>query len=159
MTFAKSKELFLHITNVATSQLKSLKWVLGTYALKDAIYYSLKTVKMFFVSMPLTFCITLFLLQSQQPNQGQIIIPLVRDPRSLSDDKTKRSFEVHHCTKAKLLQLKLIHIFARAILLMKKLEIEKTKPTFISSISNIFSNKTPMANKQMSFSSSNSALA
>ena len=32
--------------------------------------------------------------------------------------------------KAKLLQLKLIHIFARAILLMKKLEIEKTKPTF-----------------------------
>ena len=34
--------------------------------------------------------------------------------------------------KAKLLQLKLIHIFARAILLMKKLEIEKTKPTFIT---------------------------
>ena len=33
--------------------------------------------------------------------------------------------------KAKSLQLKLIHIFARAILLMKKLEIEKTKPTFI----------------------------
>ena len=45
MTFAKSKELFLHITNVATSQLKSLKWVLGTYALKDAIYYSLKNSK------------------------------------------------------------------------------------------------------------------
>ena len=37
-------------------------------------------------------------------------------------------------TKAKLLQLKLIHIFARAILLMKKLEIEKTKPTFIISV-------------------------
>ena len=36
--------------------------------------------------------------------------------------------------KAKLLQLKLIHIFARAILLMKKLEIEKTKPTFIISV-------------------------
>ena len=37
-------------------------------------------------------------------------------------------------TKAKLLQLKLIQIFARAILLMKKLEIEKTKPTFIISV-------------------------
>jgi hypothetical protein len=37
-------------------------------------------------------------------------------------------------SKAKLLQLKLIHIFARAILLMKKLEIEKTKPTFIISV-------------------------
>jgi ABC-type iron transport system FetAB permease component len=37
-------------------------------------------------------------------------------------------------TKAKLLQLKLIHIFARATLLMKKLKIEKTKPTFIISV-------------------------
>jgi hypothetical protein len=37
-------------------------------------------------------------------------------------------------TKAKLLQLKLIHIFARAILVMKKLEIEKTKSTFIISV-------------------------
>ena len=37
-------------------------------------------------------------------------------------------------SKAKLLQLKLIHIFARAILLMKKLEIEKTNPTFIISV-------------------------
>ena len=67
-----------------------------------------------------------------------------------------------HASKAKLLQLKLIHIFARAILLMKKLEIEKTKPTFIisvlkveyyvvlvSSISNIFSNKISNANKWM----------
>ena len=36
--------------------------------------------------------------------------------------------------QAKLLQLKLIHIFARAILLMKKLEIEKTKPSFIISV-------------------------
>ena len=35
---------------------------------------------------------------------------------------------------SKLLQLKLIHIFARAILLMKKLEIAKTKPTFIISV-------------------------
>ena len=32
-------------------------------------------------------------------------------------------------TKAKLLQLKLIHIFAGAILLMKKLKIEETKAT------------------------------
>ena len=37
-------------------------------------------------------------------------------------------------SKAKLLHLKLVHIFARAILLMKKLEIEKTKPTFIISV-------------------------
>ena len=54
---------------------------------------------------------------------------------------------------------------------MKKLEIEKTKPTFIisvlkieyyvvlvSSISNIFTNKTSLADKWMCFSSSNSAL-
>jgi hypothetical protein len=33
--------------------------------------------------------------------------------------------------KAKLLQLKLIHIFARAIVLMKNLEIQKTKPTLV----------------------------
>ena len=37
-------------------------------------------------------------------------------------------------SKAKLLQLKLIQIFARDILLVKKLEIEKTKPTFIKSV-------------------------
>ena len=36
--------------------------------------------------------------------------------------------------KAKLLQLKLIYISTNAILLMKKLEIEKTKPTFILSV-------------------------
>ena len=54
---------------------------------------------------------------------------------------------------------------------MKKLEIEKTKPTFIisilkfeyqvvlvSSISNFFTNKTSLAKEWMSFSSSNSAL-
>ena len=53
---------------------------------------------------------------------------------------------------------------------MKKLEIEKTKPTFtisvlkveywvvfVSSISNFFTNKTSLANKWMSFSSSNLA--
>ena len=37
-------------------------------------------------------------------------------------------------SKAKLLQLKLLQIFARDIFLMKKLEIEKTKPTFIISV-------------------------
>ena len=36
--------------------------------------------------------------------------------------------------KTKLLQLKLIHRFANAILLMKNLEIKKTKPTFILSV-------------------------
>ena len=40
-------------------------------------------------------------------------------------------------TKAELLQegiFFLIHLFARDILVMKKLEIEKTKPTFIISV-------------------------
>ena len=32
------------------------------------------------------------------------------------------------------LKIKLIHLFAKAILLMKKLEIKKTKPTFIISV-------------------------
>ena len=54
---------------------------------------------------------------------------------------------------------------------MKKLEIKKTKPTFIisvlkfeyyvvlvSSVSNFFTNKTSLANKWTSFSSSNLAL-
>ena len=36
--------------------------------------------------------------------------------------------------KAELLQLKLIHLFASELLLMKKLEIKKTKPTFIISV-------------------------
>ena len=40
----------------------------------------------------------------------------------------------YFCLKAKLLQLKLIQVFARAILLMKKLEIEKTKSTLIISV-------------------------
>ena len=63
-------------------------------------------------------------------------------------------------TKAELLQeciFSLIHLFARDVLVMKKFEIEKTKPTFItsvlkveykevlvSSISNFFSNKTSL---------------
>ena len=41
------------------------------------------------------------------------------------------------CGKAELLRegvIFLIHLFARAILLMKKLEIKKTKPTFIISV-------------------------
>ena len=77
-------------------------------------------------------------------------------------------------TKAELLKegiFFLIHLFARDILVMKKLEIEKTKPTFIisvlkveyhvvlvSSISNVFTNKTSLANKWMSFSRSDFAL-
>ena len=67
----------------------------------------------------------------------------------------------------------LIHLlFARGILVMKNLEIEKTKPIYtisvlkvenkvvlVSSISNFFTNKTSLENKWMSFSSSNSALS
>ena len=41
---------------------------------------------------------------------------------------------IEHRSKAELLQLKLIHLFASELLLMKKLEIEKTKPTFIISV-------------------------
>ena len=62
--------------------------------------------------------------------------------------------------KAKLLLLKLLQLFARDVLAMKKLEIEKTKPTFIISvlkvdiikmglvflISSFFITKTPPAN-------------
>ena len=56
--------------------------------------------------------------------------------------------------------MQLIHLFARDVLVMKKLEIEKTKPTFIISvlkadiikvglvfsISHSFITKTPLAN-------------
>ena len=71
-------------------------------------------------------------------------------------------FDGKQHSKAELLQLKLIHLFARELFLMKKLEIEKTKPTFIisvlkveyqvvlvSSISNFFINKMSLANKWM----------
>ena len=64
MTFAKSKELFLHITNVATSHLRPLKWVLDTYALKDATYYSLKTVKTFFNHASFFLYHTVFIAKS-----------------------------------------------------------------------------------------------
>ena len=73
--------------------------------------------------------------------------------------------------KAKLLLLKLIHLFAREVLLVKKLEIEETKySTFktdiikvglVFSISNFFITKTLLANKWMRKkipSCSNSAL-
>ena len=42
-----------------------------------------------------------------------------------------------HCTKVELLQegiFFLVHLFARDVLVLKKLEIEKTKPTFIISV-------------------------
>ena len=76
--------------------------------------------------------------------------------------------------KAELLQegiFLLIHLFARDFLLMKKLEIEKTKPTFIISvlkveyyvslafsISIFFINKIHQANNWNKFSCSNSVL-
>ena len=77
--------------------------------------------------------------------------------------------------KAELLQegiFFLLHLFARDVLVMKKLEIEKTKPTFIISvlkvdiikvglvfsISNFFIAKMSLANNWRSFSSSYLAL-
>ena len=69
--------------------------------------------------------------------------------------------------KVELLQeviFSLVHLFARDVLLMKKLEVEKTKPTFIISVlkaenyvvlvssnSNFFTNKSYLANKWMRF--------
>ena len=62
--------------------------------------------------------------------------------------------------KAELLLLKLIHLFTREVLLVKKLEIEETKTTkystfktdiikvgLVFSISNFFITKTSLANK------------
>ena len=61
--------------------------------------------------------------------------------------------------KAKLLLLKLIHLFAREVLLVKKLEIEETKystfktdiikESLVLSISNFFITKTSLAHKWM----------
>ena len=78
-------------------------------------------------------------------------------------------------SKAELLQVGiffLIHLFAREILLIKKLEIEETKTTqyltfkteiikvgLVFSISNFFIKKSSLANRWMSFSYSNSALS
>jgi hypothetical protein len=78
------------------------------------------------------------------------------------------SFELRSI-KAELLQegiFFLIHLFARDVLVMKKLEIQKTIPTFIisvfkveyqvvlvSSISNFFTHNTYLANKWVSGSS------
>ena len=89
--------------------------------------------------------------------------------------KVKNSSQTDHSySKAELLQegiFFLVHLYARDVLVLKKLEIKKTKPTLImsvlkveycvvlvSSISNIFTNKTYLANKWMSFSNSNLAL-
>ena len=47
---------------------------------------------------------------------------------------TKNSCICGYQYKAKLLQLTLIQIFARAILLLKKLETEKTESTLIGSV-------------------------
>ena len=87
----------------------------------------------------------------------------------------KQTNEFNFTTKAKQLLLKLLQLFARDVLAMKKLEIEKTKPTFIISvlkvdimkvglvfsISNFFITKTSLASKWMRKkipSCSNSAL-
>ena len=93
---------------------------------------------------------------------------------TVTDTETTFQRENLVTDKAELLQegtFFLIHLFARVVLAMKKLEIEETKPTFIISvskveywvvllslISNFFINETSLANKWMSFSSSNLAL-
>ena len=83
-------------------------------------------------------------------------------------------FEKSTQTKAKLLLLKLIHLFAREVLLVKKLEIAETRTTqystfktdmikvgLVFSFFNFFITKTSLANKWMTkkiHSCSNSAL-
>ena len=69
--------------------------------------------------------------------------------------------------KAELLLLKLIHLFASEVLLVKKLEIEETKNTYYSTFKTdiikvglvFFIKKSSLANKWMSISYSNSALS
>ena len=54
-----------------------------------------------------------------------------------ADLQSKEKQKNINTTKAELLQegiFFLIHLFARDVLVMKKLEIEKTKPTFIISV-------------------------
>ena len=53
---------------------------------------------------------------------------------SVNSTILKAKKEESRPSKAELLQLKLIHLFARELLLIKKLQIEKTKPTFIISV-------------------------
>ena len=53
---------------------------------------------------------------------------------SVNSTILKAKKEESRPSKAELLQLKLIHLFARELLLIKKLQIEKTKPTFILSV-------------------------
>ena len=83
----------------------------------------------------------------------------------LSKKCKEKVMKSDHCLKIKVLLLQesiffLIHLFARDVLVIKKLEIETTKPTFIISvlkvdiikvglvfsISNFFITKTPLAN-------------
>ena len=92
---------------------------------------------------------------------------IIFEHNSSSDLSLQSAFKSHLyfniLVKAELLQegiFFLIHLFARDVLVMKKLEIEKTKPTFIISvlkvdiikvglvfsISNFFITKTPLAN-------------
>ena len=54
--------------------------------------------------------------------------------RSSADIILKVMHSFLNFPKAELLQLKFIHLFASQLLPMKKLEIEKTKPTFIISV-------------------------
>jgi hypothetical protein len=56
-------------------------------------------------------------------------------------------FEIDQLTKAKLLLLKLIHFFAREVLLVKKMEIEETKTTYTANVSPIESAGNPCVAK------------
>ena len=73
--------------------------------------------------------------QGYNPSISGLSEPILADQFTLSQPGGVDY--AHHITKAELLQegiFFLIHLFARDVLVMKKLEIEKTKPTFIISV-------------------------
>ena len=103
--------------------------------------------------------------QKSQRNISQIKFSKSQRDSNLREMKasSRNLREMKASVKAELLQLKLIHLFARELFLMKTFEIEQTKTTFItsilkvecqgvlvSSISNFFINKMSLANKWMS---------
>ena len=98
-----------------------------------------------FFDSDVSFLVGTFYAVSYSKTALAQFIKTVIESKTEKDFRSQNTnFEIHiewdtsdiYCknSKAKLLQLKLIHIFARAILLLKKSENEKNKPTFIVSV-------------------------
>ena len=91
------------------------------------------------IKVGLVFSISnFFIIKTYQANHGlrtpREEIAFTARPKIQSESQIFRYGQSISLSKAELLQLKLIHLFARELFLMKKLEIEKTKPTFIISV-------------------------